>query len=163
MTFVLHGIFKPISIQYTIVFVLMLSCDITTNKYAVYVNNTMCTVFSAGVNAVLTNTVLFPLCSTYQCQRLETDCIWFMWCFLCRLRSIAAHRDNFVQRPSVCLYVCLSVCLVVTLSWLSPIAMFHSMTLLDGNKFIIFLSVTLFGRHIGWHQNTQYISKLNRT
>ena len=111
MTFVLHGILTPISIQYTIVFVLMLFCDITTNKYAVYVNNTMCTVFNAGVNAVLTNTVVFPLCSTYmyQCQRLETDCIWFMWCFLCRLRSIAAHRDNFVQRPSVCLYVCLSV------------------------------------------------------
>ena len=75
MTFVLHGILTPISIQYTIVFVLMLSCDITTNKYAVYVNNTMCTVFNAGVNAVLTNTVVFPLCSTYQCQRLETNCI----------------------------------------------------------------------------------------
>ena len=29
--------------------------------------------------------------------------------FLCRLRSIAAHRDHFVQRPSVCP--------VVTLSW----------------------------------------------
>ena len=41
--------------------------------------------------------------------------------FLCRLRSIAAHRDHFVRRlsvrPSVCLSVCLSVCPVVTLSW----------------------------------------------
>ena len=109
MTFVLHGILTPISIQYTIVFVLMLSCDITTNKYAVYVNNTMCTILNAGVNAVLTNTLVFPLCSTYQCHKLETDCIWFMWCFLCRLRSIAGHWDNLVQRPSVCLCVCLSV------------------------------------------------------
>ena len=35
--------------------------------------------------------------------------------FLCRLRSIAAHRDHFVQRlsvrPSICLSACLSVCL----------------------------------------------------
>ena len=29
---------------------------------------------------------------------------------LCRLRSIAAHRDHFVRRPSVCPSVCLSVC-----------------------------------------------------
>ena len=103
----------------------MLSCDITTNKYALFIHNTMCTVFSAGVNAVLTNTVVFPLCSTYQCQRLEIDCMWFMWCFLCRLRSIAAHRDHCVRHPSACLYVCLSVCPVVTLSWLSPIVMFR--------------------------------------
>ena len=33
----------------------------------------------------------------------------FLQAFLCRLRSIAAHRDHFVRR--------LSVCLVVTLSW----------------------------------------------
>ena len=26
--------------------------------------------------------------------------------FLCRLRSIATHRDHFVRRPSVCLSVC---------------------------------------------------------
>ena len=32
---------------------------------------------------------------------------------LCRLRSIAAHRNHFVRRPSVCL----SVCQEVTLSW----------------------------------------------
>ena len=30
--------------------------------------------------------------------------------FLCRLRSIATHRDHFVRRPSVCLSVCPSVC-----------------------------------------------------
>ena len=41
---------------------------------------------------------------------------------LCRLRSIAAHRDHFVQRLSVCLSVC--VCPVVILSWLSRIAVF---------------------------------------
>ena len=29
--------------------------------------------------------------------------------FLCRLRSIATHRDHFVRRPSVCLFVRLSV------------------------------------------------------
>ena len=28
--------------------------------------------------------------------------------FLCRLRSIAAHRDHFVRRLSVCACVCLS-------------------------------------------------------
>ena len=44
--------------------------------------------------------------------------------FLCRLRSIAAHRDHFVRRLSVCL--CPSVCLsgshtflVVTHSYVS--------------------------------------------
>ena len=35
--------------------------------------------------------------------------------FLCRLPSIATHRDHFV-RPSVCLSVCPSVCPSVTLS-----------------------------------------------
>ena len=46
--------------------------------------------------------------------------------FLCRLRSIAAHRDHFVRRlsvrPSVCLSVCLSgshTFLVVTHSYVS--------------------------------------------
>ena len=44
------------------------------------------------------------------------------WCIhldlflLCRLRSIATHRDNFVRRLSVCLSVRLSVCLSVCLS-----------------------------------------------
>ena len=42
-------------------------------------------------------------------------------CFLCRLRSIAAHSDHFVRHLSVRLSVCLSVracvCPVVTLSW----------------------------------------------
>ena len=33
--------------------------------------------------------------------------------FLCRLQSIAAHRDHFVRRLSLRP----SVCLVVTLSW----------------------------------------------
>ena len=33
--------------------------------------------------------------------------------FLCRLRSIATHRDHFVCHPSVCPSVCLSVCLSV--------------------------------------------------
>ena len=44
--------------------------------------------------------------------------------FLCRLRSIAAHRDHFVWRLSVSMSVHLSLCLsgshtflVVTLSW----------------------------------------------
>ena len=37
--------------------------------------------------------------------------------FLCRLRSIAAHRDHFIQR--------LCVCPVVTLSWKSCIAVFR--------------------------------------
>ena len=39
-----------------------------------------------------------------------------IWCrtFLCRLRSIATHRDHFVRRPSVCLSVRLSVCPSVT-------------------------------------------------
>ena len=40
--------------------------------------------------------------------------------FVCRLRSIAAHRDHFVQRLSVCLRVCLSgshTFLVVTYSY----------------------------------------------
>ena len=31
--------------------------------------------------------------------------------FLCGLRSIAAHKDHFVGRLSVCLSVCLLVCL----------------------------------------------------
>ena len=47
-----------------------------------------------------------------------------MWPFgplVCRLRSIAAHRDHFVRRLSV--HPC--VCPVVTLSWLSRIAMFR--------------------------------------
>ena len=38
--------------------------------------------------------------------------------FLCRLRSIAAHRDHFVRRLSVCACVCLSdshTFLIVTL------------------------------------------------
>ena len=30
--------------------------------------------------------------------------------FLCRLRSIATHRDHFVRRLSICSSVCLSVC-----------------------------------------------------
>ena len=33
--------------------------------------------------------------------------------FLCRLRSIATHRDHFVRRPSVCLSVRPSVCLSI--------------------------------------------------
>ena len=33
--------------------------------------------------------------------------------FLCRLRSIATHKDHFVRRLSVCLSVCLSVFLSV--------------------------------------------------
>ena len=40
-----------------------------------------------------------------------------LW-FLCRLRSIAAHRDHFVRRLSVCACVCLSdshTFLIVTL------------------------------------------------
>ena len=41
--------------------------------------------------------------------------------FLCRLQSIAAHRDHLVLRLSVRLSirpsVCLCVCAVVTLSW----------------------------------------------
>ena len=41
--------------------------------------------------------------------------------FLCRLQSIAAHRDHFVRHLSVRP----SICLVVTLSWKSRIAMFH--------------------------------------
>ena len=43
--------------------------------------------------------------------------------FLCRLQSLATHRDHFVRRPSVCLSVSLSVCHTssVTLSK----AMFH--------------------------------------
>ena len=44
---------------------------------------------------------------------------------LCHLRSLAAHRDHFVRRLSVCLSICLSVCPVVSLSWKSRIAMFH--------------------------------------
>ena len=36
--------------------------------------------------------------------------------FLCRLRSIATHRDYFVRRPSVRLSVRLSVCPSVTLA-----------------------------------------------
>ena len=36
--------------------------------------------------------------------------------FLCRLRSIAAHRDNFVRRLP-CPSVCVCVCLVVTHSY----------------------------------------------
>ena len=41
------------------------------------------------------------------------NCVW-LYChsyqFLCRLRSIAARRDHFVQRLSVCQSVRLSVC-----------------------------------------------------
>ena len=42
--------------------------------------------------------------------------------FLCRLRSIAAHRDHFVKRLSVCMSVCMSVShtfFVVKLSFVS--------------------------------------------
>ena len=35
--------------------------------------------------------------------------------FLCRLRSIATHRDHFVRRPSARPSVCLSLCPSVTL------------------------------------------------
>ena len=42
---------------------------------------------------------------------------------MCRLRSIAAYKDNFVRRQ---LSVRVSVCPVDTLSWLSRIAMFLS-------------------------------------
>ena len=45
--------------------------------------------------------------------------------FLCPLRSIAAHWDHFVRRLSVRPSVCVCVCPVVTLSWLSRIAMFR--------------------------------------
>ena len=48
-----------------------------------------------------------------------------MFSFLCRLRSIAAHRDHFVRRLSVRLSVCVCVCPVVTLSWKTCIAMFR--------------------------------------
>ena len=44
----------------------------------------------------------------------QTNCLQNCDCllpqFLCRLRSIATHRDHFVRRPSVCLSVCPSVC-----------------------------------------------------
>ena len=33
-----------------------------------------------------------------------TDYIYSEMILLCRLRSIAAHRDHFVRRPSVCLF-----------------------------------------------------------
>ena len=36
--------------------------------------------------------------------------LWFAIAFLCRLRSIATHRDHFVRRLSVRPSVCLSVC-----------------------------------------------------
>ena len=48
---------------------------------------------------------------------------FFSFNFVCRLRSIATHRDHFVRRlsvrPSVCPSVCLSVCLSVRLSHFS--------------------------------------------
>ena len=48
-------------------------------------------------------------------------------CFLCRLRSIAAHSDHVVWRLSVCpsVRLCVFVCRVVTFSWYSRIAMFR--------------------------------------
>ena len=47
---------------------------------------------------------------------------WNFARFLCRLRSIAAHRDHFVRRLSVCVSVCLSdsrTFLIVTHSYVS--------------------------------------------
>ena len=44
----------------------------------------------------------------------NTDQVWLLSCLtylLCRLRSIAAHRDHFVRHLSVCPSICLSVCL----------------------------------------------------
>ena len=47
----------------------------------------------------------------------QTECNLFVKSeFLCRLRSIATHRDHFVRRPSVCLSIRPSVCLSVRLS-----------------------------------------------
>ena len=46
-------------------------------------------------------------------------CMQIFFSFLCRLRSIATHRDHFVRRPSVRLSVRPSVCLSVRLSHLS--------------------------------------------
>ena len=46
------------------------------------------------------------------------------WIFLCRLRSIAAHRGHFVWRLCVCVCVCLSssrTFLVVTHSYVSQV------------------------------------------
>ena len=42
--------------------------------------------------------------------------VFYLFAFLCRLRSIAAHRDHFVRRLSVCLSIRLSVCPSVTLA-----------------------------------------------
>ena len=54
------------------------------------------------------------------CASLKVNCSWLskLVAFLCRLRSIAAHRDHFVRRLSVCACVCLSgshTFLIVTL------------------------------------------------
>ena len=62
--------------------------------------------------------------------------------FLCRLRSIAAHRDHFVRRLSVCVRA--SVCPVVTLSWKSGIAMFRKRHMHSSECCHYVLSVCLF-------------------
>ena len=52
--------------------------------------------------------------SSYQVFKRDNKLIFIkqsMFYFLCRLRSIAAHRDHFVRRLSVCA----SVCPIVTL------------------------------------------------
>ena len=94
----------------------------------------------SGLSHVLVQCLLWKLCATDSCVNFDfyrdTGChvIWISWLFkifsmyisanflnlwrghfLCRLQSIAAHRDHFVRRLSVRL--CVSVCPTITLSW----------------------------------------------
>ena len=72
-------------------------------------------------NVIIFGTPLFEPFRYYMCLS-----IFKFVSFLCRLRSIAAHRDHFVRRLSVCPSFCLSVrlsgshtFLVVTHSYVS--------------------------------------------
>ena len=60
--------------------------------------------------------------------------------FLCRLQSIATHRDHFVRRPSVCLSVRPSVCLSVRLSHF-PKLCFAGDTCIPQNAATIFANI----------------------
>ena len=70
--------------------------------------------------------------------------------FLCRLQSIATHRDHFVRRPSVCLSVRLSVrpsvCLSVCHTFLShfPKLCFAGDTCIPWNAATIFSYIILY-------------------
>ena len=73
--------------------------------------------------------------ATFETKAQKQHYMKFVCKFLCRLRSIATHRDHFVRRLSVCPSVCLSVCPSVT----PPELCFAGDTCIPRNAATIFL------------------------